>query len=150
MKEIIVNSEHTREALHAIVDKMYDENHYLRITIATGKQRSKKQQAALEIWCRQVSEALNDAGLDQRKFLKPSIAIPWDDRGRSFKDLVWRPVQRAITGRDSTTEPERSEYPKIYEIINMHMASEHGISVPWPEKEKEDDSTSKKSARADR
>ena len=39
-------------------------------------QRTPRQNRSLHMWLRMVADDLNNAGLDQRKVLKPEIAIP--------------------------------------------------------------------------
>jgi len=92
-----------------------------------------QQRKALELYFRQLAETLNDAGLDQRKVLKPSIDIPWDQK--SVKNQLWRQIQRAKTGKISTTELEPKEIDEIYEILNRHLAEKFGVSVPFPSQE---------------
>ena len=38
-----------------------------------------------------IANALNDAGLDMKKVLKPEIDIPWNTA--TVKEYLWRPVQ---------------------------------------------------------
>ena len=85
-----------------------------------------QQRKALELYFRQLAETLNDAGLDQRKVLKPSIDIPWDQK--SVKNQLWRQIQRAKTGKISTTELEPKEIDDIYEILSRHLAEKFGVS----------------------
>ena len=83
----------------------------------------------MHLWFDQLSTALNDAGLDKRVILKAETEIPWSRH--SIKESMWRPVQKILLGKDSTTEPTPSQYIEIYEVINRKMA-EKGIHVPWP------------------
>ena len=137
MNEIVINSESTRAAAHQILDDMLVKYGYLRLTVKTGRQRSGKQNSALHLYLRMLSDALNDAGYDQRKVLKEGVDIPWTDT--SAKNHLWRPIQEAMTGKESTTEPERGDYPKIYETLNRLTAQKFGISLPWPCQETKED-----------
>jgi len=95
----------------------------------TGKQRTLTQNAALHLFCTQLSEALNDAGFDFRTFIKEGYPVPFNEN--LVKEYLWRPIQKAITGKESTTKPERHEYGLIYDALNVKLA-EHGIYIPWP------------------
>ena len=125
-----VNSDHTRDVFLEHVAKLYDEHKHVTFTYSTGKQRTSAQNAALHKYLEAVSQRLNDAGLDQRKVIKPGIEIPWGVQ--AAKEYLWRPIQKAMTGKDSTTKPHRDEYVKIYEVLNRHLAHKFGISEPWP------------------
>jgi hypothetical protein len=48
------------------------------------------------------------------------------------KEVLWRPIQIAATGKESTTELDTKEPSIVYEILNRHIASNFGVSVPWP------------------
>jgi len=127
----IINSE---KALYDHIDYLRSEfkkHKYLRTDTKTGKQRSNQQRKALQVYCRQVAEVLNDAGITFRMFFKPGFEVPWSMD--IVKDEVWKPVQRALFNKESTTEPLTSEYQQIFEPINIKL-SEFGVFVPWPVK----------------
>lgn len=113
--------------------RLYDIHKYIEAVLLFGKQRTSSQQKALEVYCRLVAQELNRKGITFEVFFKEGYQVPWSQG--LVKDEVWRPVQRAIVGKESTTEPCTIEYPKIYDRINDKLAR-HGIHVPWPEKEK--------------
>lgn len=129
----IVNSDHTLKCYIEHVTKQYEEHGYLLLPkIQNGKQRSAKQNAALHVFLRLLSKALNSAGLDMRRTLKPGTDIPWSPE--TCKEHLWKPIQLAMTKKESTTESLRQEYSEIYEVLNRHMGQKFGISIPWPEK----------------
>lgn len=78
----------------------------------------------------QLAAALNDAGLDMRKTLKQSVEIPWS--GDRVKEFLWRPIQRAVVEKTSTTELDTRDPSEVYEILNRHLAQKFGIHVPFP------------------
>ena len=84
-----------------------------------------------------LAEALNDAGFDVKIFLaatKDHTNVPWTKE--SVKEILWRPVQKAMTGKESTTEISKVEPSDIHEVL-MHRISEiTGIDyIPWPSEE---------------
>ncbi len=133
VSEIIINSQ---DLLDDHIDKLklsFAKHKYLRATVKTGKQRTLTQNACLHLYCQQVADALNDAGLDIRTTVKSDVDVPWTDR--LVKDTMWRAIQKAITGQDSTTKPETHQYSEIYDVLNRHLINKLGISVAWPSKE---------------
>jgi len=128
--ELIVNSEASLEEAIASLRDQFAEKRYVKAKLTYGRQRSLTQNAALHLYCTMLADKLNDAGLDQKKVLKPEVDIPWTTE--SVKDSLWRPIQKHVTGLDSTTKPEKSQYSAIYEVLNRYLAQKHGVSVEWP------------------
>lgn len=100
--------------------------------LATGKKatRSAIMNNCLHKYCELLADKLNDAGYDMLKVLKPGANIPWSKH--TIKELIWRPFQRALCDKESTTEPTNEEYKKTYEALNRHLAESTGVSVSWP------------------
>lgn len=93
-------------------------------------QRTGQQNKALHKYCNMVAEALNDAGLDMRKVLKPEVEIPWT--GTSVKNSLWRPIQDAMLDKESTTELDTSQVDAVYKVLSRHLSSKLGINVEFP------------------
>lgn len=94
-------------------------------------QRTAQQNKSLHLYCELLAEALNDAGLDMKKvFEVKEVDIPWNKD--IVKSVLWRPIQEAMTGEESTTKLNTTEVSEIYETLNRHIASHFGISIDWP------------------
>lgn len=99
--------------------------------------RTDSQNNALHLWLRQVAEALNDAGFSVMEVLRHDAEIPWTDV--SAKELMWKPVQQAMYGHESTADAETPEYSKVYEVIVRHIAQSTGVVLPpWPQEQPHD------------
>ncbi len=94
------------------------------------KKRTGKQNRSLWKWATQYADALNDAGWDMKRALRAEINIPWTKD--SFIDLVYRPVQEAMYGIESTREPDTKQMSQVVEVIIREMATRTGVSVAWP------------------
>jgi hypothetical protein len=94
------------------------------------KQRTIQQNRALHLYFQLLAERLNEAGLDMRVVLKPTVEIPWTKE--SVKDHLWRPVQEIYLRKDSTTELTTEEINKVYEVLNRFLGEKLGISEPFP------------------
>lgn len=70
---------------------------------------------------------LNDAGLYVGQVIR--FDAPWD--GRRFKELIWREVQRKMTGKESTTQITAKEVNEIYEVIERAFIQK-GIMIEFP------------------
>lgn len=98
--------------------------------------RTTQQNNALHKYLRLVAAALRDAGIDARKFFKPSVEIPVTME--MLKEDAWHPIQLAVVGKESTADLERSEINKVYEVFDRHLAQRHGVHVPFPSREWDD------------
>tara|TARA_R110001632_G_scaffold221221_1_gene351586 strand:- start:1001 stop:1462 length:462 start_codon:yes stop_codon:yes gene_type:complete len=126
----VVNSEHTMKQFKDHIDALYAKDKYIVIKWATGKQRSLKQNSALHVWCQLMADELNAAGYGMEKVLEHKASIDWTMTG--VKEHLWKPVQEAMTGKDSTSKAHKVEYIKVFETLNRHFGDKMGIHVPWP------------------
>lgn len=127
-----VDSQQSKDAFLEYFDQTYEEHHHITVKLEIGKQVSTKQKNALHVYCRMLSKALGDAGLDMKQVLRPGTDIPWTEI--SVKEFLWRPIQKAMTGKKSTKEPYRKDYGEIYDVINRYISDKFGVHVPWPVK----------------
>jgi hypothetical protein len=130
MKDII----NCEKALYDHIDylrKQFDKHKYLRVDVKSGKQRTNLQNASLHLYCQQVADTLNDNGITFTAFFRAGFEVPWTME--IVKENIWRPVQLAVCGKESTTKPYTGEYQQIFEPINLKLAN-WGIHVPWPRK----------------
>ena len=94
-----------------------------------NKARTIRQNSALHKYYSLLASALNEAGLDMRKVLKPEIELTWSLV--SVKEYLWRPVQEIVLDKKSTTKLEREDLDKVYRLIDRKML-EKGVDVPFP------------------
>ena len=94
------------------------------------EKRTEQQNKALHKYFEMLASELNDAGLDMKVVLKPTVDIPWTKE--NIKEYIWKPVQKALLLKESTTELTTDEVTKVYETINRLIAEKHGIHIPFP------------------
>ena len=97
--------------------------------------RTNRQNRSLHKYCEEVADALNAAGWDMKKTLKPEVDIPWNKD--MVKEHLWRPIQEIVLDKESTTELDTSEPSKVYDVLDRHLGEKFGIHVPWPQDEEE-------------
>lgn len=131
--ELLINSEQALEAAIVQLRMQFNEKKYVKAKLSYGRSRTLTQNRALHKFCQMLADKLNEAGLDQKKVLKPEVEIPWTME--AVKEGLWKPVQEAVTGLKSTTKPETSQYSDIYEVLNRHLTTKLGVHVPWPTKD---------------
>lgn len=100
------------------------------------KTRTLQQNKSLHKFCEQVAESLNDAGYDFKKFLEVSkykLDVPWTKD--LVKDQLWRVVQEAMTGKESTTELSTIDPTFIHKIVMDRVSALTGIPyIAWPDR----------------
>lgn len=133
--EWTINSEEKKKFFLKHFEEQWESNKHLTIKIKTGKQRTLTQNAAMHKYFTDLAQALNDAGYTVAKTLRKPIEMSWT--GSLVKDLLWRKVQQAVLKKDSTTQLERKECSEVYDEMNKIMIENFGISVQWPEREKQ-------------
>jgi hypothetical protein len=99
---------------------------------SSEKHRTLQQNKALHKYLAELSEALNDAGLDMKAVLKPNISIPWTPE--MTKEHIWKPVQNIMLDKDSTTELSTTDIDAIYQVISRHLAEKFGVAVAFPDR----------------
>ena len=95
-------------------------------------QRTLKQNSALHLWFNLLAKELNDSGYTVQLVLKEKVDLDWD--GDKVKELLWRPSQKAILKKKSTTELRKIEdMDKVWEHLNRHLGQKFGVHVPFPQ-----------------
>jgi hypothetical protein len=78
--------------------------------------RTDQQNKALHLFFTQLAEALNEKNFDMRAIIREDVEIEWSSH--TVKEYLWRPLQKALYGKKSTTELFKSqEIDKIYDYI---------------------------------
>jgi hypothetical protein len=94
-------------------------------------QRSAPQNAALHLYFEHLAKELNDGGYSVQLVLKQVVDLEWD--GTKVKELIWRPLQKALIGKVSTTELDKvSDINEVFEHLNRYVGEKFGIHVPFP------------------
>jgi hypothetical protein len=127
-----INSAQSLQAYKDYLDAQFKKHKYLQVTIKTGRQRTTTQNASLHKYCQLLADELNEQGQDFRLFMKEGYEVPFTQD--LVKEHIWKPVQKAMFGIDSTTKADRTQYSAIYDVLNRKMA-EYGVYVPWPSEE---------------
>ena len=131
MSHYIKTESDRQEAIKVLTEKPLGEYGF-GLEFQDGK-RTPPQNRGMHLYFTMLANALNDAGLDMRKFLKPEIDIPWTPQ--SIKKELWAKIQIAYCDKESTTELTRKEVSEIYEILARHLSQKHSIFVAFPEQE---------------
>lgn len=95
--------------------------------------RTTKQNASLHKYYALVSKSLNDGGFTIQKVvaLFKKAGISWTML--AVKDVIWRNIQIAVTGKVSTTKLNSDEVTKVYKNVDFYLTDKVGIeSIDFP------------------
>ena len=83
--------------------------------------------------CRRLAETWNDAGFDMKAVLSlKEVEVPWTQI--TVKEVLFKPILAAMTGKESTTEANTTDYDAVYRTLTRHLDSKLGTnSPPWPD-----------------
>lgn len=97
------------------------------------KKRTQLQNKSGHKYFDMLAKELNEAGHDARHTLKEGIDIPWTKE--LIKDLLFRPIMKAMFDVESTAELTTKQMSEVYEVLNRHTSQKLGVSVEWPNDE---------------
>jgi hypothetical protein len=78
--------------------------------------------------CEIIAKKLQDAGIDWKLIIREGgVDIPVTKN--SVMEFLWRPVQKIVTGKESTRDLSKTEgeHGEIHEIIMRTLGQKHGI-----------------------
>ena len=91
--------------------------------------RTQRQNRAMHKLFREISQQMNEQGLTLQQVLRSDVETMMTPK--LVKEVIWRPVQKAMYGKESTTHLTTDEVDKVFDVINKHLGK-HGIHVPFP------------------
>lgn len=95
-----------------------------------SSKRTLTQNASLHRYLAEVAKELNAAGLERKITITMGADVPWS--AESIKEVLWRSIQYAQTGKHSTTELTTKEYGEVWETVNRFIGEQFGVHVPIP------------------
>lgn len=126
-----INSQTSLDDAHRFLDEYWSKHKHVTLTIEK-RQRTLTQNAAIHKYFSMLCEELNSEGLSVRATLIEGFELPWTDE--LVKEMLWKPVQKAIFKTISTTKLKTNEVSTVYDHINRKMI-EMDVFVPFPQKE---------------
>lgn len=102
---------------------------------SSEKGKTPTQRNALHKWLEMLADVLNESGFDQtvwfRKYAKAGIAARWSKH--SVKEIFYKPVLEAMTGKTSTEQMNTVEPSEVCDVVGQALAQRLGITAPaWP------------------
>lgn len=94
--------------------------------------RSSQQNRAMHKFFTIIADELNNIGATFiYEFGKETIEIPYTSE--LIKETLWKPIQKALFNKDSTSEITTEEINKVIDVITLKFG-EMGIPIMFPNK----------------
>ena len=122
-----LSKSHNREMFNLDLDRLVQEGK-APVVQFVQKKRTHAQNNALHLWLSQVADYLNEAGMDARAVLKPTVAINWTPA--LTKEYLFKPLLGAITGLTSTCDADTKQYNEVVEVMHRHFGEKYGLVLP--------------------
>ncbi len=130
-----VNRHQIKEFLNEEGNKGYKGEYVVEIK-RLRKVRTLPQNNALHKFFELLADKFNEKNITVQLFLSKVIELEWTPE--IVKEIAWRPLQRLLTGKKSTTDLDNiGDIDNVYEHLNKHLGQEFEIHVPFPSKENE-------------
>ena len=94
------------------------------------KGRTSLQNRALHKYCDLVAKELKAKNLTVQEVLSHGIERDFDMD--TVKAVLWKPLQKAVTGEEKTSKATTKFYAKVYHYLSHHLATNFGITTAWP------------------
>jgi len=97
------------------------------------KKRTERQSRSLHLYLTQVAEELDRQGHTLQDIVKCITKVEIRPTMQNIKDVVWREIQKAQLGIESTTDLKKQEdIDKVYEVMNKWLGTYFEIHIPFP------------------
>tara|TARA_R110000772_G_scaffold60108_3_gene135685 strand:- start:2883 stop:3305 length:423 start_codon:yes stop_codon:yes gene_type:complete len=103
------------------------------VTTTTDKKATAAQRGSLHVWCEQVGQVLNDAGLPMMKkalFSDDMIEVDWNLL--LVKEQIYKPMLLSLTGKTSTEKQTSVDPSKVAEHLVRYFSNKGVILPRWP------------------
>ena len=91
--------------------------------------RTPKQNNGIHAYCREVAKRLTAGGHDMKTILKEGVRI--DPTMELVKEYMWTPVQKALTGKQKSSELDSKEVNTVYEAIAKLLVEKYDVNVQF-------------------
>lgn len=99
--------------------------------------RTAKQNNAIHKYLDLVAKALDSEGHTMQDVCKAIRRAEIRPTKEALKEVVWKPLQAIMLGKESTRELETHEVDKVYEAMNRWLGQEFELHIPFPSNETE-------------
>ena len=110
---------------------------FLSSQYTTDRTITEKQFGALHVFCQQLADVLNDAGIDQRQVIeaiKEGVELP--NTKESVKNTIYKPLINVLYDMQSTKQQKTVNPTEVHMVLSKWLADRFGLTCPaWPSKQ---------------
>ena len=119
-----IRNETHRKALLAYIEQNKNKDICFKVVQPT---RTMKQNNGIHAYCGEVAKQMEARGLDMKTVLKEGVPI--SPTKELIKEYMWKPIQKALTGKESTTAITKKQVNEVYEYLSKLLAEKYDINV---------------------
>lgn len=97
------------------------------------KQRTLNQNRAIHLYLKMVAHELQNQGQTMRDVIQKLPEVEILPTTGTLKENLWKPIQKASLGKESTTELETAEVTLVYDIMSIFLSKQFQIDIPFPD-----------------
>ncbi len=120
----LISDEQSRKALMKYVEDNKDRDVLFKLVQPT---RTNQQNKGIHAFCNEVAKQMEARGLDMKTVLKEGVPI--SPTKELIKEYMWKPIQKALTGKESTTAINKKQVNEVYEYLSKLLAEKYDINV---------------------
>jgi hypothetical protein len=104
----------------------------LKIELKAKEKRTSLQNRALHLFFKIMADQLNNLGLDcSIEIQNITFSVPYTDM--TFKNEIWRPIQKTMYGIESTKDINTKQINGILDVLTVSFG-QSGIEITFPNK----------------
>jgi len=126
----IVDSKEKTEFFIAFIKDQFQSGTILTYSIKQ-ENRTERQNSAMHLWFRQISEELNDCGCWVRHPFSDTLEIPFTDV--LVKEMLYKPIIKAMYDKNSTGKLTVRELSESAEVLVRWLSEHRRVYVPFPQ-----------------
>jgi len=119
-----IRDEQSRKALIKYIEDNKHRDVCFKVVQPT---RTSQQNKGIHAFCGEVAKQMEARGLDMKTVLKDGVPI--SPTKELIKEYMWKPIQKALTGKESTTAINKKQVNEVYEYLSRLLAEKYDINV---------------------
>lgn len=102
------------------------------------EKRTNQQSRALHKYLELVAAELDREGHSMQDVLREAKKVDIRPTKNALKEVIWKPIQKVMFDKGSTSDLERHEVDRVYEVMNKWLGENFAIHIPFPSREGDD------------
>lgn len=100
--------------------------------LTSSTTRSSQQNKSIHLYLEMLADALDREGHTLQDVVKEIKKAEIRPTKENLKEVIWKPMMKALFNKESTTELSTGEVDRVYEAINHFVGQNFELHVPFP------------------